>query len=130
MGKTPILVADRPGFLVNRILGIYLAEAASIAQEGISIADIDYTMKKFGMPMGPFELIDEIGVDIANHVGKFLGESFPYFPTPSSLLTPLVDAKRFGRKSGQGFYKHKGRQKRLDNKLIKNMGLHIYQNAR
>lgn len=123
IGKTPILVADRPGFLVNRILGIYLAEAASMTQEGISIEDIDYTMKKFGMPMGPFELIDEVGVDIANHVGKFLGESFNYFPTPTNLLTPLVDAGRLGRKSGLGFYKHKGKQKVLDKKFIKSLGL-------
>ncbi|MCB0272692.1 MAG: enoyl-CoA hydratase/isomerase family protein [Bdellovibrionales bacterium] len=123
VGKIPILVADRPGFLVNRILGMYLAEATHLAQDGISIKDIDYTMKKFGMPMGPFELMDEVGIDIASHVGKFLGESFGYFPTPSNILSPLLEAGRLGRKNNLGFYQHKGNHKKLDQSFIKKMGL-------
>lgn len=123
IGKTPILVADSPGFLVNRILGIYLAEATSLAQEGIAIEDIDTTMKNFGMPMGPFELMDEVGIDIASHVGKFLGESFSYFPTPTNVLSSLTDVDRLGRKNGRGFYIHNGHKRNLDRSFIKSLGL-------
>jgi len=65
IGKTPVLVNDTPGFLVNRILVPYLAEALVVANEGIPITTIDHAMKARGMPMGPFELLDEIGLDIA-----------------------------------------------------------------
>jgi len=122
LGKTPILVADRPGFLVNRILGIYLAEATCMAEEGISIQSIDNAMKNFGMPMGPFELMDEVGIDIAHHVGKFLGTSFDYFPTPTQMLSKLMDAKRLGKKNGLGFYKHQ-KTKQLDTRFINSLDL-------
>lgn len=122
LGKTPILVADKPGFLVNRILGIYLAESLFMAEQGMSIQSIDSAMKQFGMPMGPFELMDEVGIDIAHHVGTFLGQSFSYFPTPSQTLTKLIEAKRLGKKSGLGFYQHK-KKKQLDLSYIKTLGL-------
>jgi 3-hydroxyacyl-CoA dehydrogenase/enoyl-CoA hydratase/3-hydroxybutyryl-CoA epimerase len=124
LGKTPIVVADRPGFLVNRILGVYLSEAIRIAEEGFSVKDIEKCAKDFGLPMGPFELMDEVGIDVASNVGKYLADSFAYFPRPSTLLQSLINAKRFGKKSGAGFYIHSKRGKKLDSSfLIKQLGL-------
>jgi 3-hydroxyacyl-CoA dehydrogenase / enoyl-CoA hydratase / 3-hydroxybutyryl-CoA epimerase len=73
MGKTPIVVKDGPGFLVNRLLMPYLNEAVFIFGEGQSIESIDKALLKFGMPMGPLHLIDEIGIDVAVKVAKILG---------------------------------------------------------
>lgn len=114
MGKTPIVVADRPGFLVNRILGAYLSEAIRLAEEGYSLIDIEFCAKDFGLPMGPFELMDEVGIDVAQHVGKYLAESFAYFPRPSLLLQSLINAQRMGKKNGKGFYIHSKTSKKLD----------------
>jgi 3-hydroxyacyl-CoA dehydrogenase/enoyl-CoA hydratase/3-hydroxybutyryl-CoA epimerase len=123
IGKTPILVADSPGFLVNRILGLYLGEAMRMAEEGFSIGTIDAAMEKFGMPMGPFKLIDEVGIDVAQHVGKFLSSHFDYFPSPSNLLSRMIEKKRLGKKNGLGFYVHQNNKAHLDRKWIKNLGL-------
>src|SRR4029077_10639133 len=67
IGKLPVLVRDRPGFLVNRILTPYLTEAGRLCQEGFGVADIDHAMERFGMPMGPLRLIDEVGLDVGRH---------------------------------------------------------------
>jgi 3-hydroxyacyl-CoA dehydrogenase/enoyl-CoA hydratase/3-hydroxybutyryl-CoA epimerase len=106
MGKTPVLVNDAPGFLVNRILVPYLAEALAMAGEGTSIAMIDDAMKRWGMPMGPFELLDEIGLDIAAHVLRTLGGATPL---PANVVTAIGQAQQhkwLGKKSGRGFYVH------------------------
>ena len=126
MGKTPIVVADRPGFLVNRILGAYLSEAIRLAEESFPIENIEKLAKEFGLPMGPFELIDEVGMDVANHVGKYLSESYSYFPRASNLLQVMINAGRLGKKNGKGFYIHKGRKKTLDKSFIqKQLGFKV-----
>jgi 3-hydroxyacyl-CoA dehydrogenase/enoyl-CoA hydratase/3-hydroxybutyryl-CoA epimerase len=126
LGKTPIVVADRPGFLVNRILGAYLSEAIRLAEEGCSILDIEHCAKDFGLPMGPFELMDEVGIDVAQHVGKYLADSYAYFPRPSLLLQSLVNAKRLGKKNGKGFYIHSKSGKKLDKKFAaKSLGFSV-----
>lgn len=107
IGKTPILVVDAPGFLVNRVLIPYLAEALMMATEGRhSIVTIDAAMKDWGMPMGPFELLDEIGLDVSAHVLRSLAEQ----TGDSRVLPAAVDEalKRgwLGKKSGRGFYVH------------------------
>jgi 3-hydroxyacyl-CoA dehydrogenase/enoyl-CoA hydratase/3-hydroxybutyryl-CoA epimerase len=111
IGKIPVLVKDAPGFLVNRVLIPYLAEALVMAGEGVSIGTIDETMKKWGMPMGPFELLDEIGLDIAAHVLQSLGAHMD----PPLAASPSVGAalKRgwLGKKSGKGFYVYDGKKK-------------------
>ncbi|HEU4402222.1 MAG TPA: 3-hydroxyacyl-CoA dehydrogenase NAD-binding domain-containing protein, partial [Candidatus Polarisedimenticolia bacterium] len=76
IGKTPIVVGDAPGFLVNRILMTYLGEALQMAEEGARIEEVDRTMVDFGMPLGPFALLDQVGLDVAAHVAGVLAESF------------------------------------------------------
>ncbi|MEZ4846389.1 MAG: 3-hydroxyacyl-CoA dehydrogenase family protein [Bdellovibrionota bacterium] len=103
LGKTPVVVADRPGFLVNRILGAYLSESIRLAEEGFPLDQIEKCAKTFGLPMGPFELMDEVGIDVAQHVGKFLADSYSYFPRPSLLLQSLVNAGQLGKKMEKDF---------------------------
>ncbi|HSV15105.1 MAG TPA: 3-hydroxyacyl-CoA dehydrogenase NAD-binding domain-containing protein, partial [Tepidisphaeraceae bacterium] len=110
MGKTPVLVNDAPGFLVNRILVPYLAEALLMASEGRSILSIDDAMKRWGMPMGPFELLDEIGLDIAAHVLKSLGG---VSPPPAKVVAAIGQAQQrkwLGKKTGRGFYVHRDKR--------------------
>src|SRR5262245_62893888 len=76
IGKTPVVVADAPGFLVNRILMTYLGEALLMLEEGARVDDLDRTLVAFGMPMGPFALLDQIGIDVAAHVAAVLHDAF------------------------------------------------------
>jgi len=103
LGKTPIVVADRPGFLVNRLLGAYLNEACLAAGEGIDWQSLDRQARAFGLPMGPFRLIDEVGIDIAAEVGRTLCTAFPYL-VESQLLEKAVASGLKGKKGGGGFY--------------------------
>lgn len=102
--KTPIVVKDGPGFLVNRILGAYLNEAAFLLQEGVSIEAVDEAALNFGMPMGPLRLIDEIGIDVGMKVGKILHEGLGDRLKPSDLPERVYDLKLLGKKGGKGFY--------------------------
>jgi 3-hydroxyacyl-CoA dehydrogenase len=104
LGKTPVVVADAPGFVVNRILMPYLREAMHLLEEGYALGDIDASMRRFGMPMGPFEVVDEVGLDVAAKVAVILSKAFPERMTPAAALDQLVAAKRLGRKSGAGFH--------------------------
>lgn len=111
LGKTPVVVKDSPGFLVNRILVPYLMEAVRLHEGGVPVKDIDDAMLEFGMPMGPMRLLDEIGLDVAMHVAKTLAEAFPDRFPKSDALDKLVAAGHLGKKSGQGFYRYeKGRE--------------------
>ena len=101
--KLPVPVDGTPGFLVNRVLFPYLLEAATAHAEGIPGAAIDKAALKFGMPMGPIELIDTVGLDVAAGVGAELAP-FLGLPIPASLSTP-PEAGRRGRKDGQGLYR-------------------------
>lgn len=102
--KTPIVVKDGPGFLVNRILGTYLNEAAYLLEEGVSQESIDEAALNFGMPMGPFRLIDEIGIDVGNKVGKILNDGLGERLKPNEISTKLYEAKFLGKKNQKGFY--------------------------
>ena len=117
LGKTPIVVNDGPGFLVNRLLVPYMVEAVSLLEEGYSIKTIDQTMEKFGMPMGPIELFDEVGIDVAYKVAKILTKSMGEHMAESDLLHTLVENKRYGKKTGVGFYRYEGKKKIIDNKI-------------
>jgi 3-hydroxyacyl-CoA dehydrogenase / enoyl-CoA hydratase / 3-hydroxybutyryl-CoA epimerase len=102
LDKLPVPVAGTPGFLVNRLLFPYMLEAATLYSEGVPPAAIDRAAVKFGMPMGPIELIDTVGLDVAYGVGRelapFLGLSIP------PALSNPPEAGRRGKKDGQGLY--------------------------
>ncbi len=103
IGKYGLECLSSPGFVVNRLLMPYMAEAMHLAEEGVSLVTIDQTAEAFGMPMGPVELVDTVGIDVAQHVAKVLGSAFDR-PVPNRL-SEMVANKQLGRKSGQGFYK-------------------------
>lgn len=99
-GKTPIVVQDRPGFLVNRILMFYMAEALQLLEAGVRIDAVDEAMRGFGMPMGPFELLDQVGIDTARHVSGVLHAAFgERVDGPSRVLDAMVEAGRLGVKA-------------------------------
>jgi len=102
IGKFPLECKSSPGFVVNRVLAPYMAEAMHLAESGVPLADIDSAAEAFGMPMGPVELVDSVGIDVALHVSKVLGAAFNK-PIPARLAE-MVEKKQLGRKSGQGFY--------------------------
>ncbi|HCM39470.1 MAG TPA: fatty oxidation complex subunit alpha [Bdellovibrionales bacterium] len=123
IGKTPIVVSDRPGFLVNRLLMPYLNEATYCLGEGAKIEDIDRVMLKFGMPMGPMELIDEVGVDVGEKVAHILHDAFGERILPGPLNSKVVKAGRLGKKNGKGFYVYEGREKRIDPVIYEILGV-------
>lgn len=106
LGKVPVVVKDSPGFVVNRILMPYLMEAVRLHASSIPAETIDEAMLEFGMPMGPMRLLDEIGLDVAVHVGRTLCAAFPDRLQSSPLLERMVAEGKLGKKSGQGFYTH------------------------
>ncbi len=106
IGKLPVVVKDSPGFLVNRILVPYLAEAGNLFEAGASLADLDNAMLDFGMPMGPMRLLDEIGLEVALHVTNTLAAAFHGRLKSPDLLAKMVGAGMLGRKRGRGFYLH------------------------
>jgi 3-hydroxyacyl-CoA dehydrogenase/enoyl-CoA hydratase/3-hydroxybutyryl-CoA epimerase len=107
MGKTVIVVADRPGFWVNRILSPYLNEAGHLLQEGVPIELIDRAMTAFGFPVGPVGLLDEVGLDVADKAGSVMHEAFGERMKPAGALARMLGATRLGRKNGRGFYRYR-----------------------
>ena len=99
--KLPLHVKDSPGFLVNRVLGPYLNQALRMVDDGMAPETLDAAMTRFGMPMGPIELADTVGLDICIHAGKALAGGNT---EPPKKLADLVAAGNLGKKSGRGFY--------------------------
>jgi 3-hydroxyacyl-CoA dehydrogenase/enoyl-CoA hydratase/3-hydroxybutyryl-CoA epimerase len=102
LDKLPLPCKSAPGFVVNRILTPYVNEALFALESGIPAAVIDRVGKNFGMPMGPIELTDVVGLDVSLHVGRVLAEAFQR--RVPDILVKLVEQKKLGRKSGEGFY--------------------------
>lgn len=125
IGKHPVIVEDVPGFLVNRILTPYLNEAAYLLSDGYSVKDIDKAATKFGMPMGPLRLLDEIGLDVAAHVSEIMLKGYGDRMLAPSFASELVKKKLLGKKSGAGFYKHSGKQASTYNELYNLLDLRV-----
>jgi 3-hydroxyacyl-CoA dehydrogenase/enoyl-CoA hydratase/3-hydroxybutyryl-CoA epimerase len=113
LGKTPVVTKDCAGFLVNRVLGPYLDEAVRLMERGVNPILIDRALKRFGMPMGPCELIDEVGLDIAAHAGASLEAAYGERMKACRYLAPLLEAGQMGKKSGAGIFTWSGKKKSL-----------------
>jgi 3-hydroxyacyl-CoA dehydrogenase/enoyl-CoA hydratase/3-hydroxybutyryl-CoA epimerase len=115
IGKFPLITKDVPGFLVNKVLTPYMFAAMKRLEEGEDKEKIDEAVRAFGMPMGPIELADNVGLDICAHVAKILGQS-----SEGSRLDRLVASGRLGKKTGEGFYVWKdGKPVKSDRKFSK-----------
>lgn len=110
MGKTVIVVKDRPGFLINRILMPFLIECGHLKQEGYSIGQIDKAATSFGMPMGPFRLLDEIGLDTAAKVADVIAGAYPHMKV-LPMIHEMVSKGYLGKKNNKGFYEYDDRGK-------------------
>jgi 3-hydroxyacyl-CoA dehydrogenase/enoyl-CoA hydratase/3-hydroxybutyryl-CoA epimerase len=102
--KLPLPCRSAPGFMVNRVLTPYMYEAMLAAQEGTANELIDQAATDFGMPVGPIELVDVVGLDVAAHVGEIIAQELERPVTEIRRLNELIAAKKLGRKSGEGFY--------------------------
>ena len=123
LGKTPVVVRDAAGFVVNRLLMPYLREALYLLEEGYALRDIDRAMRRFGMPMGPFEVLDEVGLDVAQKVAGVLTAAFPDRMSAAPALDKMVAAGRLGKKSGSGFYRERGGRREPDPGVAELIGL-------
>jgi 3-hydroxyacyl-CoA dehydrogenase / enoyl-CoA hydratase / 3-hydroxybutyryl-CoA epimerase len=116
--KLPLPCKSAPGFLVNRVLVPYLYEAMFAVQEGIPLEVVDEAALRYGMPMGPVELADVVGLDVCKHVGDIVSAALNKQKPETSRIEALIAAKKLGRKSGEGFYVWR------DGKAVKSAGPH------
>jgi 3-hydroxyacyl-CoA dehydrogenase/enoyl-CoA hydratase/3-hydroxybutyryl-CoA epimerase len=131
LGKTPVIVRDGPGFLVNRVLAPYLNEAGWLLADGASIEQIDGALLAFGMPMGPLRLLDEIGLDVARHAGRALADALGERLAPPPPLVALERSNLLGRKSGRGFYSYDGeKQGEVNSAIYAELGGSVPANRR
>jgi 3-hydroxyacyl-CoA dehydrogenase/enoyl-CoA hydratase/3-hydroxybutyryl-CoA epimerase len=123
MGKTVIVVADSPGFWVNRILSPYLNEAGFLLEEGMPIETLDAIMVRWGFPVGPAALLDEVGLDVAEKAGKVMHGAFGARLAPSRVIGVMRADDRLGRKNGRGFYFYKdGHKSGADGSVFQLLG--------
>ena len=115
--KIPVVVNDSPGFVVNRLLGTMLNEAFELLAQGNDVEQIDQSMRAFGWPMGPFEAIDQIGMQTVFNAGHQLISALPQAVRPSPLLPALLKSGRQGIQNGRGFYDHSTTPPRYDREV-------------
>jgi 3-hydroxyacyl-CoA dehydrogenase/enoyl-CoA hydratase/3-hydroxybutyryl-CoA epimerase len=118
VGKVPVVVRDSPGFVVNRVLGPYLDEATRLAGEELPIGQIDRVMRRFGMPMGPFELLDQVGLDVAAHVARSMEPAAKGRFSPNAVFQQMVERGWLGEKAGAGFYHYRGKKKKVNSEAV------------
>ncbi|MDN3517934.1 fatty acid oxidation complex subunit alpha FadJ [Aquisalimonas lutea] len=111
-GKTVIVVRDGAGFYVNRILAPYINEACHLLREGVAIDRVDETLKNFGFPVGPFALLDEVGLDVTAKVAPILHEAFGERMKPVAEADAMLADGRYGKKSRKGFYRYDGKRRK------------------
>jgi 3-hydroxyacyl-CoA dehydrogenase/enoyl-CoA hydratase/3-hydroxybutyryl-CoA epimerase len=110
MGKTAIVVRDGPGFYTTRVIGVMLGEAARLLDEGARIEDVDRAMTAFGWPVGPFTLMDEVGLAVARHAGETVAAAVGVGPERNAVRV-LADAGLQGKRGGEGFYRYDGKKR-------------------
>ena len=116
-GKTCILVKDVPGFYVNRCLGPYLVEVSALLRDGVSLEDLDKAITRFGMPVGPITLADEVGMDVTSHVASFLSNAdlgVRMTGGDVGIMRSMVDKGWLGKKAKKGFYTYQGKKKSIN----------------
>ncbi|MFQ5524888.1 MAG: 3-hydroxyacyl-CoA dehydrogenase NAD-binding domain-containing protein [Thermoanaerobaculia bacterium] len=124
LGKTPIVVKSSPGFLVNRLLAFTMAEAMWLLDEGNPMEDLDRAAAKWGMPMGPCALTDEVGIDTAVHVSHIMSSAYPERLTYPGWMDKMVEEGRLGAKTQKGFYVYeKGRRTKPDPAVYSLLGI-------
>lgn len=126
-GKTVIVVNDGVGFYTSRILAPYMNEAAYLLAEGVAVEKLDGALMDWGYPVGPITLLDEVGIDVGEKVGKIMLEAFGDRMVPPPGMEKLVADERFGRKNERGFYRYddkkKGAKKRVDQSVYAVLGV-------
>ncbi|HUM09862.1 MAG TPA: fatty acid oxidation complex subunit alpha FadJ [Myxococcaceae bacterium] len=116
-GKTVIVVRDGPGFYTSRVLAPYLNEAANLLVEGAEVAAVDTALRAYGFPVGPFQLLDEVGLDVGEKVSHVLHGAFGERMTPPATMAALVTEGRLGRKAKKGFYRYDVTGKPVDSSV-------------
>jgi 3-hydroxyacyl-CoA dehydrogenase/enoyl-CoA hydratase/3-hydroxybutyryl-CoA epimerase len=124
LGKTPVLVKDSRGFVVNRILIPYLNEAVLLVREGLDIEQVDHLMVRFGMPMGPLEVLDQVGLDVAAHIARTIQPAYGDRFVPTLAFERLARRGWLGQKNGIGFYRHQGKKKKQHHAAQAELRLH------
>ena len=122
MGKTIIVVGDGPGFFTSRVLGPFINEAVWCLSQGASIEQIDRALTGWGWPVGPMALLDEVGLDIANHAGEVIGEYAGARADTSPIFQQMIEGGRLGRKSKRGFYDYRKQPKKVDRSVYELVG--------
>jgi 3-hydroxyacyl-CoA dehydrogenase / enoyl-CoA hydratase / 3-hydroxybutyryl-CoA epimerase len=110
-GKTVIVVRDGAGFYTSRVLGPYLNEASFLLSEGVPVEAIDEALVRWGFPVGPVALLDEVGIDVGAKVGHILHDAFGARMAPPPAVERLVEDQRLGKKNGRGFYDYSAKKK-------------------
>ncbi len=139
MGKTPIVVNDCAGFLVNRVLFPYFAGFDALVRDGVDFQHIDMVMEKFGWPMGPAYLLDVVGIDTAHHASEVMADAYPDRMSKEfkSATDALYESERYGQKNNVGFYKYeldkRGKQKKIAdenaNRIIETVCMNKIENS-
>ena len=126
LGKTVIVVRDGPGFYTTRVIGVMLGEATRLLYEGARIEDVDHAMTAFGWPVGPFTLMDEVGLAVARHAGETVATTVAEGDTgpARNAVAALVDAGLTGKRGGTGFYLYEGKKRTPNPRVYELVGAH------
>jgi 3-hydroxyacyl-CoA dehydrogenase/enoyl-CoA hydratase/3-hydroxybutyryl-CoA epimerase len=123
-GKHVIVVNDGPGFYTTRILAPYIGEAGFLLEAGATVEEIDEALVDWGFPVGPLQLLDEVGIDVADKIARVLGKAFGARLAPPAGFAKLIEGKRLGRKNRSGFYLYgdSEKTKRVDSTVYATLG--------
>ncbi len=124
-GKTVIVVNDGPGFYSSRILAPYINEAGYLLAEGVPVDAIDRALKQFGFPVGPFKLLDEVGIDVGTRIAPILTQALGKRLSPPDNFKKLAESGRLGRKNKKGFYLYSAKNQMIDNSIYTDLDISV-----